>query len=145
MPSFRSILVPVVGSGASMEAVSIACQLAKKQKGRVTVLHVIEVGRDLPLTAEMDTEARRGEQLLQRAFEVAHDARYTVELELLQARAAGQAIVEEATERRVEVVIMGIERKPLAGESPVGRTADYVLQHAPCQVWILRQALTGPE
>ncbi|GAB4329875.1 MAG: hypothetical protein Kow0010_14550 [Dehalococcoidia bacterium] len=128
-----------------MEAVGIACQLAKKQKGRVTVLHVIEVGRELPLTAEMDTEARRGEQLLQRAFEVAHDARYAVELELLQARAAGQAIVEAATERRVEVVIMGIEQKSLAGESPIGRTADYVLKHAPCRVWILRQALTGPE
>jgi len=145
MPSFQSILVPVVDSNASLEAVSTACQLAQKKKGKVYVLHVIEVGRALPLTAAMDTEARQGEQLLQRAFEVAHHARYAVELELVQARSAGQAIVDEATERKVEVIIMGIESEPLSGKPQIGRTADYVLSHAPCQVWILRQAPGMPE
>lgn len=142
MPQLQSVLVPVNESAASLEAVGIACSLARPRKGRVYVVHVIEVVRSLPLTADMESEARRGEQLLRRAEEVAAQHDYHVTGELLQAREAGQAIVEEARERRVEVVILGVGYKRLIGAFHVGRTADYVLKNAPCQVWVVRQAVT---
>lgn len=125
-----------------MEAVSIACGAAKARKGRVYVVHVIEVLRSLPLNAEMENEALRGEQLLRRAEEVAVAAGYHVNGELLQAREAGQAIVDEARDRRVDSIIMGIGYKRLIGAFQIGRTADYVLKNAPCQVWVVRQAIS---
>ncbi|MCE7929652.1 MAG: universal stress protein, partial [Chloroflexi bacterium CFX7] len=85
----RSILVPVTDSSASLEAVNIACRLARQSKGKVIVIHIIEVLRSLPLNVEMDTEARRGEQILRHAEEVASETGYRISRELLQAREAG--------------------------------------------------------
>lgn len=137
-----SILVPITSSQASMEAVAIACGVAKPRKGRVYVVHVIEVLRSLPLNAEMENEGLRGEQLLRRAEEVAEAAGYHVTGELLQAREAGQAIVDEARDQRVDSIIMGIGYKRLIGAFQIGRTADYVLKNASCQVWVVRQAVS---
>jgi nucleotide-binding universal stress UspA family protein len=137
-----SILVPITSSQASLEAVTIACGVARPRKGRIYVVNVIEVLRSLPLNAEMDAEARRGEQLLRRAEEVAAAADYHITGELLQAREAGQAIIDEARDRRVDSIIMGIGYKRLIGSFQIGRTADYVLKNAECQVWVVRQAVS---
>ncbi len=145
MTQFRSLLVPVTNSAASLEAVSMACRLAKPGKGKVAVVHVIEVLRSLPLNIEMDSEARRGEQLLRHAEDVAARADYKVTGELLQAREAGPAIVDEARDRGVDAIVLGIGYKRLVGDFQVGRTADFVLKHAPCQVWVVRQAVAQPE
>jgi nucleotide-binding universal stress UspA family protein len=141
MANPQSFLIPVTNSPASLEGVAIACGLAKQRKGKVFVVHVIEVLRSLPLNAEMEAEARRGEQLLRRAEEVASQNGYQVTGELLQAREAGPAIVDEARDRKVDVIVMGVGYKRLIGAFQVGRTADYVLKNAPCQVWVVRQAV----
>ena len=54
----------------------------------------------------------------------------------MTARAAGRAIVDEAKERRSEVIILGATRKRRFTERALGTTIDYVLQHAPCEVLI---------
>jgi len=145
MNQLRSILVPITSAPASLEAVAMACRLAKPAKGKVAVVHVIEVLRSLPLNVGMDSEARRGEQLLRRAEEAASIADYKISGELLQAREAGPAIVDEARDRGVDAIVLGIGYKRLVGDFQVGRTADYVLKHAPCQVWVVRQAVAQPE
>lgn len=145
MMQFRSILVPVTSSPASLDAVVIACRLARQTKAKVAVVHVIEVLRSLPLNVEMENEARRGEQLLRRAEEAASEADYRITRELLQAREAGPAIVDEARDRGVDAIILGIGYKRLIGDFQVGRTADFVLKHATCQVWVVRQALAQPD
>ena len=91
MATPQTILVPVTNSPASIEAVGIACTLAKPRKGKVYVVHVIEVLRSLPLNAEMEAEARRGEQLIHRAEEIAGHIGIAISGQLLQAREAGQA------------------------------------------------------
>jgi nucleotide-binding universal stress UspA family protein len=138
-----AILVPVTGSSASLDAVSVACGIAKQKRGRVLAVHVIEVLRSLPLNAELDSEARRGEQVLRRAEEVAAHGGIHLIAQLLQARDAGQAIVDEARDREIDAIVMGIGYKRLIGTFQVGRTADFVLKNASCQVWVVRQAV-GP-
>lgn len=142
MANQHTILVPVTNTAASMEAMSAAVLLAKQRKSKVIALHVIEVGRALPLDAELDAEARRGEQVLRRAEEIAAAAGIHVSGELIQARKAGQAIVDEATDRGIDTIIMGVGYKRMIGAIQMGRTAEYVLRNAPCQVWLVRQALT---
>ena len=143
MHNLHTFLVPITSSPASLEALNIACNLAKPRKGRVYAVHVIEVLRSLPLNAEMQEEARRGEQLLRKAEEVAAAADYHVTGELLQAREAGQAIVDESRERQVDAIILGVGYKRLIGAFQVGRTTDYVLKNASCQVWVVRQQVGG--
>ncbi len=141
MATPQTILVPVTNSPASLEAVGVACTLAKPRKGKVYVVHVIEVLRSLPLNAEMEAEARRGEQLIRRAEEIADHIGMGIAGQLLQAREAGQAIVDEARDRNVDAIILGIGYKRLMGSFQVGRTADYILKNATSQVWVVRQGV----
>ena len=142
MASQHTILVPVTHNQASIEAVTVACQLARQRKSKVLAVHVIEVLRSLPLNAEMEVEARRGEQLLRKAEEAATHSGYHVSGQLLQAREAGQAIVDEARDQNADVIVMGIGYKRLIGAFQVGRTVDFVLKNASCQVWVVRQAVS---
>ena len=133
-----SILVPVNGSDASMNAVALACSIAKRNKGKVYVVHAIEVPRSLPLDAELQPEAARGEEILSRAEQVARQVDFGVEGELLQTREGGHAIVDEAAERGVDLIILGIDYERPFGEFQLGKLAEYVLKHASCHVWVCR-------
>lgn len=141
----RSVLVPTDGTPASVEAVRLACAMARPCKGQVTVVHVIEVPRSLPLEADMADRVTRGEDILLAAEEAARQADYRVSAELLQAREAGHAVVDEAIERNASAIIMGIEYHTPFGEFQLGRTTQYVLKNARCLVWVCRQPVgEGP-
>jgi len=154
----REILVPVDGSEASVEAVALACAIARRTKGRVYVVYVIEVPRSLPLDADLSPEVSKGEVILDLAERRAVSEDYQVKSELLQARDAGHAIVDEAIERGVDGIILAVPapKRPVGeggfawprggkpspsrppGEFKLGHIAQYVLENAPCQVWLLR-------
>jgi nucleotide-binding universal stress UspA family protein len=138
MATLHNLLVPVVQSEASLEAVTLAALVARQRTGRVEVVHVIEVARSLPLNAELEGEARRGEQLIRRAEEIAAAAGHPVSGTLLQAREAGQAICEEALDHDIDAIVLGV------GKDGPGRTAEYVLKNATCAVWVVRQSMVPP-
>lgn len=137
----RDVLVPVNGTPVSYEALSLACNLAKRNKGKVYAVYVIEVSRTLALDAEMIPEAQQAEDVLVRSEELAAELDYKLEGEILQARDAGHAIVDEAIERDVSAVILGVGYDRPMGEFELGATARYVVEHAPCQVILLRAAV----
>jgi nucleotide-binding universal stress UspA family protein len=139
----KEILVPVDGSQASLDAVALACLLAKRNKGKVYVVYVIEVARTLPLDADLSPESTEGEEMLARAEEVADSRDFEITGELLQARDAGHAIVDWGIERDVDGIFLGIEHKRPLGEVQLGRTSQYILRNAPCQVVLCRSAVGG--
>ena len=139
----KRILVPSNGTPASEEAVRIACDLARRYHATVTVVYVIEVKRALPLTALIEVEARRGEEVLGLAERVAEEVDTEVETDLIQARDVGPAIIEEVIERHADLIIMGVTHKRRLGEFNLGRTAPYVLRHAPCAVWLYSEPPPG--
>ena len=136
------MLVPVDGSAASFDALALACSLSKRNKGTVYAVYVIEVARNLPLDAELTSEADHGEDILIQAESVADELDYKVEGELLQARDAGHAIVDEAIERQVSAIMMGVGYNRPLGEFLLDETAQYVVKYAPCQVILVRSAVT---
>lgn len=136
----RDILVPVNGTSVSFEALSLGCSLAKRSKGKVYAVYVIEVARTLALDAELSVEATTGEEVLQRAETIAEETDTKIEGEILQARDAGHAIVDEAIERDVSAIVMGVGYDRPLGEFEMGQTARYVIDHATCQVILLRAA-----
>jgi len=139
----KTIVVPTDGSQASLEAVALACNIAKRNKGKVYVVHVIEVKRSLPLDADLSPEAERGEEILSQAEKAARDMDFEVTGELLQAREAGHAVVDEATERRADLILLGVEHESPFGGYQLGRLPQYALKNAPCHVWLWRH--TGRE
>lgn len=131
-------MVPVDGSHASMQAVALACDIARNNKGQVFVVHVIEVKRTLPLDAQLETEEAAGDEILARAERVAQGQTFDVEGEILHAREASPAIVDEAIERGVDLIILGMGYQQPFGEFQLGRVVQYVLKSAPCEVWVCR-------
>ena len=61
-----------------MDALALACVLAKRNKGKVYAVYVIEVARTRPLDADLSPEAREGEEILARAEEVADSLDFEV-------------------------------------------------------------------
>jgi len=136
---FTKILVPVTGRPVDDEAMRLACQLAKKTKGKIWAVYVIAVKRSLPLDAEIRSEATKAEEILDHIATVAEEADYEVETDLLQAREVGPTIVDEAVEREVDLIIMGLSYKRRFGQFSLGNVLPYVLQNAPCQVILYHQ------
>ena len=136
------ILVAVNGKDADVEVVKLACNLAKKPKAKVYVVYVIEVKRSLPLDAMIESEIGKAEKVLARAEEIASDRDYEVETDLIQAREVGPAIVDEAREREVNLILMGVTYKKRFGVFNLGRVIPYVLEEAPCRVLLCREPMS---
>ena len=137
----EKILVAVSGKDADAEAVKLACDLAKKPKAKIYVVYVIEVKRSLPLDAIIESEMAKAEKILARAEEIASDKDYEVETALIQGRDAGPAIVDEAMEREVDLILIGFTYKKRFGVFNLGRVIPYVLEEAPCRVLLCREAI----
>ena len=136
---FKKILVPVVGSGADAETIKLACRLAKKDKGKVWAVSVVAIKRALPLDAEIDSEIKKAEEILDKVEAVAEEEDYEVETDVLQAREVGPAIVDEAVERGVSLILMGISYKQRFGQFSLGNVVPYVLKNSPCPVILYQQ------
>ena len=136
---FNKILVPVCSTEADEEAIKLACVLAKKAKGKIWAVYVITVKRSLPLEAEIDPEIRKAEDILDRMEGYAEEQDYEVETDVLQAREAGSAIIDEAVERGVDLILMGVKYKKRFGQFSLGSVVPYVLKNAPCPVILYHQ------
>lgn len=141
----RSILVVVDGTPASNYALSVACETARRQHASIFALHVVEVPRRLPVDAEMSAELERGEEILAAAEAAA--AKYDLKLEgnILQARNAGSAVVDEAVALRVDAVVIGLAYHRSYGRYDIGQVAQFVLENAPTQVWVIRYPPTSDQ
>jgi nucleotide-binding universal stress UspA family protein len=136
---FKKILVPVVGSEADEEAMKLACRLSKKDKGKVWAVCVVAVKRALPLDAEIDSEIQSAESVLDHVEQVAEGEDCEVETDVIQTREIGPAIVDEAVERGVDLILMGIKYKRRFGQFSLGNVVPYVLKNAPCPVILYQQ------
>ena len=131
---YDQILVPITGTWVSDEMMVLACQLATEKKSAIEGLFVIEVPLNLPLEARLVNERAKADKVLKAAAVIASQFKVKFAGQVVTARQAGRAIVETAAERRSEVIMLGTTRKRRIGNLTFGRTTDYVLEHAPCEV-----------
>ena len=141
----KKVLVPIKGTEADDEAIKLACSLARKSKAKIYVTYVIQIDRNLPLDAEIEQEIEEGEEVLDRAERIAEDHDYEVRTDLLQAREIGPAVVDEAIERGVDLIVLGLSYKKKFGEFSLGSTVPYVLRNAPSWVLICREPIPMEE
>jgi APA family basic amino acid/polyamine antiporter len=142
---YRNILVPVVDAEESEEAVDLAARLAAERGASIVALAVVEVPLELPLDARMEEEEERANDVLDEAKAIGDLYGVTVIGRLARARSAGRAIVDEATRRGSEIIVLGTPRgRPRARPAIFGETVDYVLKHAPCRVMIAAAPAPAP-
>jgi len=136
---FHQILVPVIGTEADREAIKLACRLVKKNKSKIWAVYVITIKRTLPLDAEMESEIKKAEGILDNIEIVAEEEDHEIETDILQARETGLAIVDEAVERGVDLILMGVTYGTRFGQFSLGNVVPYVLKNAPCRVILYHQ------
>lgn len=138
----KRVLVPVHGDACDDLALQVACDLTRKEKGKVYVLYVIEVQRELPLDVDLSSETSLVEEVLQNLERLGNkEYKGNVEAEILQAREAGPAVVLEAVERRVDAIVVGLSYKKRYGAFSLGHTVPHILKNAPCPVLVWRQGV----
>jgi nucleotide-binding universal stress UspA family protein len=117
-------------------------ELARPHAAEMVGVHVVEIGWSMPLDADIASRSEEVQQVLDRAEIVAEQAKMRLEPVLLQARDVGPALVDEAAERDADLLVVGLAyRKRFGGDFALGRTIPYVLQHAPCAVWVVREPI----
>jgi APA family basic amino acid/polyamine antiporter len=131
---YHSILVPIVTGPESAEAVDLAARLASERGATIVALRVIVVPLDLPIDADLPEEEEIADRLLDQAHTIGElYGVHTVD-RVMRHRHAGRAIVEEATRRHTEIIVLGAPRG--RHRDIFGKTVDYVLKYALCRVMV---------
>jgi nucleotide-binding universal stress UspA family protein len=136
---YKQILVPVAGNEVDEDSMRLACRLSRKEKGKVWAVYVVTIKRALPLDAEITSESQRAEDVLTAAEAIGEEEECEVDTDVLQAREIGPAIIDEAVERGIDLILMGIKYKRSFGQFSLGRVAPYVLKNSPCPVILYQE------
>ena len=139
---FARLVVPVAGTEMDDRVLGMLPNLLSSDGGTITFLYIVGVPQSMPLDAELPADIDLGERALRRAENAARQAlpsrNTTIVTELLQARAVGPAIVDEAIERGAEAIVMTATIHRRHGRPTLGETTDHVLLNAPCEVVVIR-------
>jgi nucleotide-binding universal stress UspA family protein len=142
-PAFRRAVIALNGGSSDSRIVRLVSDEARHAKAEVVAVHVLEIDWTLPLDADIAGDSDEVQRVLDSAEAVAEEYKVRLEPVLLQARDVGAAIVDEAVERGADLLVVGLPyRKRFGGEFAIGRTIPYILQNAPCAVWVVRDPIS---
>ena len=138
---YGRILIPVIGDdevdGPALKVAGLL--LAGHEDGEVSVLNVIEVPFERNLDAEDDAAVAHADEILSRAEAKLRELGCKARTSTVQARVAGAAIVDEASEQGADLILMGLRyKKRFGGQWDAGRTVPYVMRNSTAPVWCLR-------
>jgi nucleotide-binding universal stress UspA family protein len=139
------ILVPLVRTSEMTDRlVALAAQMVRPRDGQVELLAVIEVPFMLPLDAYVEEEEQAALDALERAETIARRSTPRVTKRILKARSAGAAIVREAEEHAIDMILIANHPARVRGAMQhVDPAVEYVIKNAPCEVLVLSQGQPG--
>jgi APA family basic amino acid/polyamine antiporter len=135
---YARILVPMKLGDIGEEMIATAIALAKQSGAEIEAITVVRVPRKFPLEGRLpDDVAARVDASLEEARLLGEDHGVEVQTRVVRARSIGHAILEEASTRGADLVVLGSSprwRKQSRFFSP---TVDFVLRRAPCEVLVV--------
>jgi APA family basic amino acid/polyamine antiporter len=134
---YSSILVPLKLSQIGEEMVATAVKLAQESGASVWALHVIRVPMERPLDEENFDEDERAAEALAEAQLLGSDHGVEVKGKTVRARSIGAAIVSQAQELGVDLIVVGSSPKWRRQSRFFSPTVEYVLKKAPCEVLVV--------
>ena len=135
--AYLNIVVPLKLGDIGEEVLATALKLAEEEGARVYPLHVISVPFELALDSELGEVERRAEESLAEVRSLAAEQGVALEGRIVRARSIGEAVVEEATARNADLVVLGSAPRWRRQSRFFSPTVDYVLRHAPCEVMVV--------
>ena len=138
---YHSALVPILGTSVDNEAMARAAKLVGPD-GAVEAVYVLKVPEQLSLDGGLEQEEQEARRVLEVARLQAKVTGCGVHCRLIRTRSPGRAIVEEAEERRSDLIYISTEHAP-SEEGLLGPTTGYVLAHRPCRVVVEHDPTTA--
>ena len=135
---YRMIIAPIVEGPQSRETLHLAARLAAERRSTIVAMRVIVVPMELPLDTPLPEQEKLADRLLDEAADIGELYGVRVVERVARARHAGREIVEEATRRNAEIIVIGSPRLPrhTRRSAIFGKTVEYVLRHADCRVMV---------
>lgn len=131
------VMVALRDSETAGTLTKLACQMANLAGTNLVALHVIEVPPGLPIDVVDPVFEKPGQQVLSLARQIAsNNFSMHISTKLLKARNAGEAIVGEAEELGIELLVIGYHHNHGLAETLLGSTVQHVTHHAPCRVLV---------
>ena len=135
---FRRILVPMKVGDIGEEMVATAIALAKEHGAEIEAITVVRVPRQFELEGPLPPDvADRVDASLDEARLLGEDHGVEVHTDVVRARSIGHAIVEEATARRADLIVVGSSPRWRRQSRFFSPTVDFVLRNAPCEVLVV--------
>jgi APA family basic amino acid/polyamine antiporter len=134
---YSSILVPLKLGPIGEEMVATAVKLAQESGASVWALHVIRVPMERALEDELADEEESAAAAIAEAQLLGADHGVEVKGKTVRARSIGAAIVEQAKELGVDLIVVGSAPKWRRQSRFFSPTVEYVLKKAPCEVLVV--------
>jgi basic amino acid/polyamine antiporter, APA family len=135
---FARILVPVKVGDIGEEMIATAIALAREHGAEIEAITVVRVPRQFELEGPLPPDvAARVDTSLEEARLLGEDHGVEVRTDVVRARSIGHAIVDEARERGVDLIVLGSSPRWRRQSRFFSPTVDFVLRHAACEVLVV--------
>ncbi len=135
---FGRILVPMKLGDIGEEMVATAIALAKERGAEIEAITVVRVPRRFELEGDLPPDvAARVDASLEEARLLGEDHGVEVRTDVVRARSIGHAIVDEASARGADLVVLGSSPRWRRQSRFFSPTVDFVLRRAPCEVLVV--------
>jgi nucleotide-binding universal stress UspA family protein len=136
---FENVLLATDGSDSVQAAIQEAINLAKFCRVRLTVVSVVEVNPEFAALAPeyVDKAENETREHLESIKQRAADEGVECEIVAHQGEEPYRFIVEEAKNRKADVIVMGTHGRTGLKRLMMGSVAARVIGHAPCKVLVV--------
>ncbi len=137
------ILIPVANPATAEDLVGIGGDLLDQRTGELTVLGIVEVPEEMPLS-EGATNARQARRLLQKVLDYAPEG-VAVRPLVRIGRHAAEGIIEAAVETEADLIIFGWGGRASGARAGTifSPTIDAVVRESPCDIAVVKQRPMG--
>jgi nucleotide-binding universal stress UspA family protein len=147
-PGFRKVLVPFDGSKDSVKAIELGCSISGKYGSALVVVHVHSAVLppytgvtpmpipELEATTAVSKERARG--VLAHGIELAAARGVKASGELIEAGSTVQAILEFASQQKVDLIVVGTRGMTGFKKLILGSVSSGLVSHSECPVLVVR-------
>ena len=136
-PPGYKVLVPLANPDTVDDLLDMAAPIAKAHDGRVIVLAVVNVPRQLPIHEGLRFVHHK-DKLFREAREHASRLRVDVDTEVIVAHHVHDGILSAARRLRSDLLVMGWKGYTNTRDRMFGEVSDHVIRHAPCDLMLLK-------
>jgi len=149
---YKRILVPVDGSTTSTAGLNEALRLAKNQKAKLKLIHIVDelmifssAEAGLNIEPVLESMKRGGKRILDRAAKLAATRGIRPETELRE-NATGrvaEVLIARAKRWRADLIVMGTHGRRGVNRLVLGSAAELVVRNSPVPVLLVRSKRRG--